>query len=44
MGRSVSSTRTSSPQDGVIIGMFPRFKDEITQNAQLARKYGIAKA
>jgi len=32
------------PQDGVIIGMFPRFKDEIVQNAQLARKYGVAKA
>ena len=31
------------PQDGVIIGMFPRFKDEITQNAALARKYGVVK-
>jgi hypothetical protein len=28
------------PRDGVIIGMFPRFKDEIAQNADLARKYG----
>jgi hypothetical protein len=32
------------PQDGVIIGMYPRFKDEITQNAELTRKYGVAKA
>jgi len=32
------------PQDGVIIGMFPRFKDEIAQNAQLARRYGVVKA
>ena len=31
------------PQDGVIIGMFPRFKDEIAQNAALARKYGVVK-
>ena len=28
------------PTDGVIIGMFPRFKDEIAENAGLARKYG----
>ena len=28
------------PQDGVIIGMFPRFQDEIAQNAALARRYG----
>ncbi len=27
-------------QDGVIIGMYPRFKDEIAQNAELARRYG----
>jgi hypothetical protein len=32
------------PQDGVVIGMFPRFQDEIAQNAELARKYGTAKA
>jgi hypothetical protein len=32
------------PQDGVIIGMFPRFKDEIKQNAAMARKYGVVKA
>lgn len=32
------------PQDGVIVGMFPRFTDEITQNAELARKYGAASA
>jgi hypothetical protein len=32
------------PTDGVIIGMFPRFKDEIKQNAELARKYGVVKA
>jgi hypothetical protein len=29
------------PNDGVIIGMFPRFRDEITQNAGLAVKYGV---
>lgn len=28
------------PQDGVIVGMFPRFKDEITENAALVRRYG----
>jgi hypothetical protein len=32
------------PQDGVIIGMFPRFNDQIKQNADLARKYGVVKA
>lgn len=31
-------------QDGIIIGMYPRFKDEITQNAELTQKYGVAKA
>jgi hypothetical protein len=28
------------PQDGVIVGMFPRFKDEITENAALVRRLG----
>ena len=28
------------PQDGVIVGMFPRFKDEIAENAALVRRYG----
>ena len=28
------------PQDGVIVGMFPRFKDEITENAGLVRRFG----
>jgi hypothetical protein len=32
------------PQDGVIVGMFPRFKDEITENAALTRRHGAAKA
>jgi hypothetical protein len=27
------------PQDCVIVGLYPRFKDEITQNAQLTRRY-----
>lgn len=26
--------------DAVIVGMWPKFKDEVTQNAALARKYG----
>ena len=26
--------------DGVIVGMYPRFKDEITENAQFTVKYG----
>ena len=26
--------------DGIIVGMYPRFKDEITENAQLTAKYG----
>lgn len=29
------------PQDGVIVGMYPRFKDEITNNAALTRRYGV---
>jgi hypothetical protein len=29
------------PQDGVIVGMFPRFKDEITENAARARRFGV---
>jgi hypothetical protein len=28
------------PTDGVIVGMYPRFKDEITQNANLTRRFG----
>jgi hypothetical protein len=28
------------PNDGVIVGMFPRYKDEIGENAALTRKYG----
>ncbi len=28
------------PQDGVIVGMFPRFKDEIAENAALVRRFG----
>jgi len=32
------------PQDGVIVGMFPRFKDEIVENAALVRRFGAAGA
>jgi hypothetical protein len=28
------------PTDGVIVGMYPRFSDEITENAQYARQFG----
>ncbi len=28
------------PSDGVIVGMFPRFRDEPAENAALARQYG----
>lgn len=28
------------PVDGVIVGMYPRFKDEIAENVKLAQKYG----
>ena len=28
------------PKDCVIVGMYPRFKDEITENAELTRRYG----
>ena len=31
------------PTDGVIVGMYPRFYDEISANAQYARDYGRAK-
>lgn len=30
------------PNDGVIVGMFPRFKDEITENASLVRRFGAS--
>ncbi len=30
------------PQDGVIVGVFPRFKDEIAENANLVRRFGSA--
>jgi hypothetical protein len=30
------------PTDGVIVGMYPRFFDEIRANAQYAREYGKA--
>lgn len=30
------------PQDCVIVGIYPRFKDEIAQNAELTRRYGTA--
>jgi hypothetical protein len=30
------------PQDCVIVGMYPRFKDEITENVELARRYGAS--
>lgn len=29
------------PQDCVIVGMYPRFRDEITQNTDLARRFGV---
>jgi hypothetical protein len=32
------------PGDGVIVGMYPRYKDEIKENVDLARKYAVAKA
>lgn len=32
--------RNIKPTDGVIVGMYPRFKDEPAENARLARKYG----
>jgi len=28
------------PTDAVIVGMFPRYKDQVKQNADLARKHG----
>lgn len=30
------------PQDCVIVGMYPRYRDEVTENVALARKYGAA--
>ena len=32
--------RNIKPSDGVIVGMYPRFKDEPQENALLTRKYG----
>ncbi len=32
------------PTDGVIVGMFPRFSDQVRQNAAFARKYGAVRA
>lgn len=31
------------PIDGVIVGMYPRHRDQITENAALARQFGAAK-
>ena len=28
------------PTDGVIVGMYPRFFDEVTANAQFTREFG----
>jgi hypothetical protein len=36
--------RSIKPGDGVIVGMYPRFFDEIRANAEYVRKYGAAKA
>ena len=35
IGLFVFMYQNIKPQDGVIIGMFPSFKDEITQNAPI---------
>jgi hypothetical protein len=32
------------PSDAVIVGMFPRFSDQVRQNAAYARKYGAVRA
>ena len=32
------------PIDGVIVGMFPRYSDQVAENAALARKHGIVRA
>jgi hypothetical protein len=32
------------PIDGVIVGMYPRYKDQISENAALARQFGARKA
>jgi hypothetical protein len=32
------------PSDAVIVGMFPRFSDQVRQNAAYARKYGGVRA
>lgn len=29
------------PTDGVIVGMFPRWTDQVKENAELVRKYGV---
>lgn len=29
------------PTDGVIVGMYPRFSDEVAENADYVRKYGV---
>ncbi|MFA6109514.1 MAG: hypothetical protein WDA75_12175 [Candidatus Latescibacterota bacterium] len=34
--------RSIKPGDGVIVGMFPRFRDEAEENAAWARRYGVA--
>ena len=31
------------PIDGVIVGMFPRYADEVAENAALARRHGVVK-
>jgi hypothetical protein len=31
------------PTDGVIVGMYPRYQDQIGQNAQYTRQFGTPK-
>jgi hypothetical protein len=31
------------PIDAVIVGMYPRYRDQMTENAALARQFGTAK-
>jgi len=33
----------ANPIDGVIVGMYPRYHDQISENASLVRQFGIKK-
>jgi hypothetical protein len=38
-----SAFASVKPSDGLIVGLFPRYSDQVAEGASLARKYGGAR-